>query len=116
MQQQTKPPFAWQQLTELVAAAVGVPLVWHECLDEYSDKRNGAAFDPVRETKHAERLAVERGLTVHVKTGFTVASFPLEGGEGMAAEYDQLNGGDSDKSYRLAVCRAILLQHEVMKS
>lgn len=106
--------YAWQQLTELVAAVVGVPLVWHECLDEYSDKRNGAAFDPVRVNRDAERLALERGILVHMRDGFTVASFSYGGAEFMIAEHDSYNDGDAFKSFRLAVCRAILQQGEVV--
>lgn len=104
--------YAWQQLTELVAAVVGVPLVWHECLDEYSDKRNGAAFDPVRVDEHASMLAHARRITVRRELGYALASFSFGGAEFMIAEYDQYNDGDALKSFRLAVCRAILQQAE----
>lgn len=113
---QRRPPFAWQQLTELVAEAMGVLIMWHECLNEYSNLLNGASFDPVRVTHQAATLAQERGIKVEVGKGVTVASFSYDGVEFMIAEYDHYNDGDEMKSFRLAVCRAILQQAEVMKS
>lgn len=96
----------WRQLTEEIAAVLGVELVWHEALDEYSRKDNGAAFDPVRVDAQAARLADLRGIRVKSRAGYTLAQY----GVFSIAEYDKFNNGDPFKSFRLAICRAVLQQ------
>lgn len=101
---------AWRQLTERVAKAEGVPLLFQECLDEYFDKRDGSAYDPVRQDRDAARLAVRRRLCVKTDAGRTVVDIPNMPADLSVSEYDHKYAGDAMRAYRMAVCRATLIQ------
>lgn len=111
----TTAAYAWQQLTELVALAAGIPVTFDAAGNVYRDL-DGGTFDPVRDNGEAAGMAIQRGLTVRAAPGLTVAAFTHAGGELTVAEYDHFNDGDPMTSFRLAVCRAILQQAEVLKN
>lgn len=105
----TKQLPAWRELTERVAKAEGVSILWQACLDEYFDKRDGSAYDPVRDDRDAVRLAVRRRLSVKTEAGRTIVDIPNMPTDLSVSEYDHKHGGDPMRAYRMAVCRATLI-------
>lgn len=114
---QQNAPYAWQQLTELVALAIGVNATYNEVQEAYYEYDGAVVtrFDPVRNDGEAVRLARREDISVKMRDNYVIAS-PESHVEISALEWDSMNDGDSMKSYRLAVCRAVLLKYEAIKA
>lgn len=104
-----KPPQSWQELTELVAIAIGLPLV--KTPSGYYVDSEGVTFDPVRDDADNRKLAIMQELSIKHSSAYTIAS-PLGFPELYCIEYNEANDDNACKAARLAVCHAVLKKVE----
>lgn len=102
--------YTWRQLTELVAAALGRNVNYDGKM--YRDD-NGCRFDPVRSNADCFRLAIARKISIWPGDDVVIAEAIDAPGNGRVLEYHEFNDYDPLRATRSAVCRAVLLQHQL---
>jgi hypothetical protein len=105
-----KTAITWQQLTELVASAIGLP-VRYDTLEEVFYDEDDNVFDPVRDDGDCFRLAVVRRVAICPSFGFSIAIPPVKLAEPLCIH--EAHGDDPMAATRIAVCRSVLLNYQL---
>ena len=93
------------ELLKRAAQSVGMTGEWSEKLDCFVLLENGryeAAWNPIRDDHDAFRLAIEAGIDVHIRNGYTEAVVHRSTGKSACCEP---HDGDKVAATRLAIVR-----------